>query len=282
MTVSAARIARRIFVLIAVSISSPNQGKIGRPGAAFVGRAGVIHRPLLLDRRRRVQILCCGIALLHVGDSHLRGKADMHRGLGLHLGQLLGLSGVQKVQLLHLAVRRRRGIELLLRERVVRCSVLAAPGPVLANCRKAVRRDRIGHLDHGELRKLRAVADRLPLQVGGHPGADRHGSRLPGCERCTRRVAVERDVHARRFAEHIRHVRVLERIERRLPLLLERKVGDVVLEHVVLRLKGGELGDKTRVARGIEDDVSDSEESEARRRCCQKQPAREQVLPSFV
>jgi hypothetical protein len=39
----------------------------------------------------------------------------------------------------------------------------------LTDRRKAVRRDRIGHLDHGELRELRAVANRLALQVGGVP-----------------------------------------------------------------------------------------------------------------
>ena len=81
-------------------------GKVCRPGAALIGRAGVVCRALLLDCRSRVQILCCGIPLLHVGDSHLRGEADVHRALGLHLGQLLGLGGVQEVQLLHLAVRR--------------------------------------------------------------------------------------------------------------------------------------------------------------------------------
>jgi hypothetical protein len=35
-------------------------------------------------------------------------------------------------------------------------------------------------------------------------------------------------------------------------------MGDIVLEHVVLRLQRGELGHKTGIARGIEDDVSDA------------------------
>jgi hypothetical protein len=43
-----------------------------------------------------------------------------------------------------------------------------------------------------------------------------------------------------------------------------RRPDDVVLEHVVLRLKGGELRYETRAARRIEDDVSDSEKREAR------------------
>ena len=45
-----------------------------------------------------------GVAPLHVGDRHLRGKAGLQRALRLHLGQLLGLCRVQEVELLDFAV----------------------------------------------------------------------------------------------------------------------------------------------------------------------------------
>ncbi len=64
--------------------------------------------------------------------------------------------------------------------------------------------------------------------------------------------------------EHIGDVDVLESSQRGLPLLFHGEMLDVVLEHVVLRLNCRELGYKARVARGIEDDVADSKESEAR------------------
>ena len=54
-------------------------------------------------------------------------------------------------------------------------------------------------------------------------------------------------------------------MKRRLPLLLEGEMLDVVLEHVVLRLERGELRDKAGVAGRVEDDVADAEEREARR-----------------
>ena len=85
------------------------------------------------------------------------------------------------------------------------------------------------------------------------------------CQRCTRGVGVERDVDARRFAEHIGDVDVFESMKRRLPLLFEREMLDVVLEHVVLHLERGELLDQAGVAGGIEDDVADAEERKARR-----------------
>jgi hypothetical protein len=42
-------------------------------------------------------------------------------------------------------------------------------------------------------------------------------------------------------------------------------MGDVVFEHLVLRLQSGELGDKTGVAGWVEDNVSHAEQGEARR-----------------
>ena len=46
-------------------------GKIGLPGVAFVGRTHVIGRALLLNERGGIQVLCCGVPLLHVRDGHL-------------------------------------------------------------------------------------------------------------------------------------------------------------------------------------------------------------------
>ncbi len=85
-----------------------------------------------------------------------------------------------------------------------------------------------------------------------------------------RRVGIERDAHARRLPEHIGDVHIFKSVKRRLPLLLDRKMGDVVLQHVVLRFQRRELRNETGVAGGVEDNISDPEQREARR-CGQQQ-----------
>src|SRR6185312_11087203 len=66
--------------------------------------------------------------------------------------------------------------------------------------------------------------------------------------------------------------------EHRLPLLFYGEVRDVVLQHVVLRLKGGELRYEAGVAGRIEDNISDAEQGKAGRssekhcRACPDEP----------
>ncbi len=54
-------------------------------------------------------------------------------------------------------------------------------------------------------------------------------------------------------------------VQRRLPLRLHAEVDDVALEAVVLALQRGQLRHQRGIAGRIEDDISDAEESEARR-----------------
>ena len=124
---------------------------VGLPGVAFAGGTGVVCRALLLHCGGRVQVLCCCVALLHVRDRRLRCETDLHRSLRLHLGEFLRLRRVEKIELLHFAIRDGTGIELL----VPKCKscrlVLRAICPVLPNRRYAVWRDRVEHFDDGEL-----------------------------------------------------------------------------------------------------------------------------------
>jgi hypothetical protein len=60
---------------------------------------------LLLHEGRGIDVFDSGIAPFHVGDGHLPGKAGLKRSLRLHFAQLLSLGGVQKIELLDLAVR---------------------------------------------------------------------------------------------------------------------------------------------------------------------------------
>ena len=85
------------------------------------------------------------------------------RALRLHLGHLLSLGRVQEVELLDLAVRGRSVLSnCCCGERAVRRGVLASCRPVLADGRQAIGRDRVGHLDHGELRQLRTARQSGP------------------------------------------------------------------------------------------------------------------------
>ena len=70
-------------------------------------------------------------------------------------------------------------------------------------------------------------------------------------------------------------------VECRLPLLLQREVRDVVLQHVVLRLDRRELRHKAGVAGRIEDDVPDSEERKTWSGRSQEQSTGDEVLFVF-
>ena len=90
----------------------------------------------------------------------------MKRTLGLRLAQLLGLGRIEEIQLLDFAIGGVRAVELLREQRAVGRGVLASGTPVLPHGRKAVGRDRIRRLDHGELGHPR-IAESLSLQIGG-------------------------------------------------------------------------------------------------------------------
>ena len=62
-------------------------GKIGLPGVAFVRRAHVIGRALLLNERSCIQVLCRGVPLLHVRETVIceAKEAGLQNTLRLHL-----------------------------------------------------------------------------------------------------------------------------------------------------------------------------------------------------
>ena len=66
-------------------------GDVVQPGVTFIGCAGVVDRPLLLDSRCRIQVGGGGVPLLHVLDGELRGNTGVERSLGLLLVHLLNL-----------------------------------------------------------------------------------------------------------------------------------------------------------------------------------------------
>lgn len=76
--VRAARIARRIFVLIALNIGiSLGSWKVGLPGVRLVGGARGVDRTLLLNERGSVEVISRRVPLLHVRDGHLGCKASV-------------------------------------------------------------------------------------------------------------------------------------------------------------------------------------------------------------
>src|SRR6185437_6356210 len=84
MTVRAARIASRMFVLISFSMGPPLR-EIGLPSAALIGSTGVVDGTLLLNKDCCIHVFYGSIAPFHIGDGHLSGEAGMQRALGLHL-----------------------------------------------------------------------------------------------------------------------------------------------------------------------------------------------------
>ena len=73
----------------------------------------------------------------------------------------------------------------------------------------------------------------------------------------------------------------LRAVECGLPLLLDREMRDVVLQHVVLRFQRRELRYKAGVAGRVEDDISDTEEREARRRGQQQETSSDEPFAPF-
>ena len=69
-----------------------------------MGSADVVRRPLLLDEGCGIEVNHRRVPLLHVGDSHLRGKSGLQGSLRLHFGHLLCLGGIQEIQLLDFAI----------------------------------------------------------------------------------------------------------------------------------------------------------------------------------
>ena len=208
-------------MLIAFSIVvSRKEDRYAR--CCFVGGAHVVDGTLLLDEDGGVEVFDGGITALHVGDRHLRRKAGMKRALRLHLGQPLRFGCVQEIELLYFAVGGVAAVELLREQRAIGRGILASGGTVLAHSGKAVGRDRIGGLNHGELRRARA-AEGLAGEISRCTAV--HGDRgcFPCRTRCARRVGVERDAHARGLAKHIGDIHIFESMERRLPCCLTEK-----------------------------------------------------------
>jgi hypothetical protein len=68
--------ASRILVLMAFSIGILS-GKIGVPGATFIGGAGVVGRTLLLNQDGGIEVFDMSIPSFHVGEGHLCRKARL-------------------------------------------------------------------------------------------------------------------------------------------------------------------------------------------------------------
>ena len=236
-------------------------GNIRVPGASFVRRAGVVDRPLLLNKRRGIDVLAGCVAALHVGDRHLTGEAYLQAALGLHLRHLLAFGRIEEIELLNLCIGSVGVVELARHQRTVRGQVCCPARTVLPDSGETVRRDRVGCLDHGELGHAGA-AKLLSREIGAGIAAHGYGCRLPTGQGRARIVGVERNLDAGGFPEHTCDVHVLKSVKFGLPQLLRGKMRDVVLEHVVLRLQRRELGDEAGIAGRVEDNVPDAEERE--------------------
>src|SRR6185437_7131041 len=118
------------------------------------------------------------------------------------------------------------------------------------------------------------TAERLTGKVGRCAAVHGDSDSLPCRTRCGRRVGIEGDAHARRLPEPVGDGYIFKSMERRLPLLFYGEVRDVVLQHVVLRLEGGELRYEARVAGRVEDNIPDTEQGKAGRRGEQYRRAR--------